>query len=203
MSSIYFNLFNKALRSNWIAKYLDSENHGKWKLLLDLELQYFGGEGVFCGNLSKEDLSKHFKISDTFDSEILLIWMDTKYDSNNHSMEQLKAQKLWQNSLIRVGNNPIHYKSWSSKGVGNLGHLMKGSVHFLSFEDFTERFNIKTNFLTFQGVISVIKILKKSYEENIMKEVLYEVRCLKSTQDMILALAGQFKQLSHEPEKFR
>ena len=25
-----------------------------------------------------------------------------------------------------------------------------------------------------------------------MKEVLYEVRCLKSTEDMILALAGQF-----------
>ena len=38
---------------------------------------------------------------------------------------------------------------------------------------------------------------------NTMKEVLYEVRCLKSNEDMILALAEQFKQLSHEPEKFR
>ena len=36
-----------------------------------------------------------------------------------------------------------------------------------------------------------------------MKEMLYEVRCLKSNEDMILALAGQFKQLSHEPEKFK
>ena len=36
-----------------------------------------------------------------------------------------------------------------------------------------------------------------------MKEMLYEVRCLESNEDMILALAGQFKQLSHEPEKFR
>ena len=36
-----------------------------------------------------------------------------------------------------------------------------------------------------------------------MKEVLYAVRCLKSSEDTILALAGQFKQLSHEPEKFR
>ena len=35
-----------------------------------------------------------------------------------------------------------------------------------------------------------------------MKEMLYEVRCLKSNEDMILALAGQFKQLSQEPEKF-
>ena len=37
-----------------------------------------------------------------------------------------------------------------------------------------------------------------------MKEMLY-MKCgvLKSNEDMILALAGQFKQLSHEPEKFR
>ena len=35
-----------------------------------------------------------------------------------------------------------------------------------------------------------------------MKEMFYEVRYLKSNEDMILALAGQFKQLSHEPEKF-
>ena len=36
-----------------------------------------------------------------------------------------------------------------------------------------------------------------------MKEMLYEVRCLKSNEAMILTLAGQFKQLSHEPEKLR
>ena len=36
-----------------------------------------------------------------------------------------------------------------------------------------------------------------------MKEMLYAVRCLKSNEDMILALAGQFKQLSHEPEKIQ
>ena len=36
-----------------------------------------------------------------------------------------------------------------------------------------------------------------------MKEILYAVRCLKSNEDMILALAGQIKQLSHDPEKFR
>ena len=117
--------------------------------------------------LSKEDLSKHFKISDTFISEILRIWTDIKYEDNIYSIEQLKAQNLWQNSLIRVGNKPIHYKSWSSKGVRNVGHLMKDSTHFLSCEDLTERFNIKTNFLTFQGVISAIKALWKSNEENL------------------------------------
>ena len=36
-----------------------------------------------------------------------------------------------------------------------------------------------------------------------MKEMLYEVWCLKSNEDVILAPTGQFKQLSHESEKFR
>ena len=76
LTMIDIKLFNKALKSSWITKYLDLENHGKWKLLSDLELQSFGGEGVFQGNLSKEDLSKHFKILDTFTSEILRIWTD-------------------------------------------------------------------------------------------------------------------------------
>ena len=35
------------------------------------------------------------------------------------------------------------------------------------------------------------------------ERMLYAMRCLKSNEDMILALAGQFKQLSHEPEKFK
>ena len=41
------------------------------------------------------------------------------------------------------------------------------------------------------------------YQCQIYERMLYAVRCLKSNEDMILALSGQFKQLSHEPEKFR
>ena len=36
-----------------------------------------------------------------------------------------------------------------------------------------------------------------------MKVMIYEVRCLKSDKDRILALAGQFKRLSYKPEEFR
>ena len=43
-----------------------------------------------------------------------------------------------------------------------MGHLMKDSNNFLSFSEFTERYNIKTNFLTFQGVVLAVKILWKN-----------------------------------------
>ena len=54
------------------------------------------------------------------------------------------------------------------------------------------------------GVINAfVAIIPLPLHVHIMKEMLDAVRCLKSSEDMILALAGQFKQLSHEPEKFR
>ena len=42
--------------------YLDNDNHGKWKLLFDPELHDFGGDGIFKGNLNKNDLAKFIHI---------------------------------------------------------------------------------------------------------------------------------------------
>ena len=49
--------YNKALKSTWVKKYLDPENHGKWKYFFDSELQLFGGPAIFShpqtGRLAK------------------------------------------------------------------------------------------------------------------------------------------------------
>ena len=57
LSMIDLISFNKAPNSTWVKKYLDSENHGKWKYFFDWQLQYYGGPVVFKGNLNKHDLS--------------------------------------------------------------------------------------------------------------------------------------------------
>ena len=44
---------------------------------------------------------------------------------------------------------------------------MKDENNFLSFSDFTERCNVKTNALTFHGVISAVKALRKRNEANL------------------------------------
>ena len=132
--------------------------------MFDLQLRPFGGEAIFRGNLSKKDLAKYITISDAFTLEILQTFTDIRYEGSISSIEQFKAQSLWQNSLIRVGNRPICYRSWYSKGVKNVCHQIRDETSYLSFSDFKERYNIKTNFLTFQGVISAIKSLLKTYD---------------------------------------
>ena len=48
--------FNRALKSTWVKKYLDNDNHSRWKLPFDSEIHDFGGDVIFKGNLNKNDL---------------------------------------------------------------------------------------------------------------------------------------------------
>ena len=89
---------------------------------------------------------------------------------NNCSKKQLLLQSLWLNSLIRVHNKTIYYLSWSSQGIQNIGHLMENETRFLSFSEFKERYNIKTNFLHFCGVISAVKHLVITFNKNASQE---------------------------------
>ena len=75
-------------------------------------------------------------------------------------MEHFLSLNLWHNSLVKVGKNPIYYKSWSAKGIQKVRHLMTDKSKFLSLTEFKERFDIRTNFLIFCGVISSIKDLQ-------------------------------------------
>ena len=50
--------FNKALKSTWVKKYLDNDNHGKWKLLLDSEIHDLGGDVIFKGNPQQKGFGK-------------------------------------------------------------------------------------------------------------------------------------------------
>ena len=112
----------------------------------------------------------YFKVSDVFLQEILQTWSNNIYEENICSKKQLLSQSLWLNSLIRVNNKPIHYLSWSSQGIQNIGHLMENETRFLSFSEFKERYNIKINFLSFCGVISAVKYLVITFNKNASQE---------------------------------
>ena len=65
---------------------------------------------------------------------------------------------------MRIGNKPIYYNSWSSKGIQNFKHLMKDPDNFPSFTELQKRFDVKTNFLVYHGLVSCIKLLRNAVE---------------------------------------
>ena len=154
--------FNKALKSTWVKKYLDPENHGKWKFFFDWQLQSYGGPVVFRGNLNRHDLSKFINTTDAFTTEILQLWSEISYEANVNSIDHFLSLPLWHNSLIRIDNRPVYYKSWSCKGIQNVTDLLKDPNNFLSSHELQERYNVKTNFLVLHGLKSSLKPLRES-----------------------------------------
>jgi hypothetical protein len=72
-----------------------------------------------------------------------------------------------------VGNKSVFYKRWIAKGIHAIKHLIDDNKIWLSYADFTQRFNIETDFITYIGLISSVK----KYVEHSR----VEVNCLDNT----------------------
>ena len=152
--------FNKSLKATWIQKYLDPENHSKWKRLFDSDLVRYGGEAILKGNLNKKDIN-NLTISDPFVKEILEIWSEVFFQETIVSDEHLLSSPLWQNSLIRIQNKPVFYNDWLLKGITQVKHLMDESSNFLSLTAFQNKYDLQTRPLTFFGIISAVNHLRR------------------------------------------
>ena len=99
--------------------------------------------------------------TDAFTTEILQLWSEISYEANVNSTDHFLSLPLWHNSLIRIDNRPVYYKSWSCKGIQNVADLLKDPYTFLSSRELQERYNVKTNFLVLHGLKSFFKSLRE------------------------------------------
>ena len=196
--------FAKALKSNWIKKYLDQNNLAKWKLFFDSHLHGFGGATIFNGNLNQKDLLT-VGISDSFLLELLQIWSEIAFEDRMVSVTQLRSQSIWFNSLIRIGNKPIYFKPWATSGIQNISDLMTNESTFLSFSDFKDRYKIKPPFLSFLGVISAIKLLwNKTKQERPTEDSHYNnfrLKCLQASKSTRVVYRKLVEKRQKKPQR--
>ena len=143
-------------------------------MLFDFQLEDYGAVEFFRGNLDRKDVSKYINVPDLFITEIVQIWTEISFEDTVKSIGHLLSSDVWHNSLLRFGKKPIYYKSWSAKGILKVKHFMRDESKFLSFTEFKERFDIKTNFLSFYGVISFIKNLRNTVKTKLPSKGNYE-----------------------------
>ena len=88
-------------------------------------------------NMTYLNLSKQ---TDTFTTEISQLWPEVSYEANVNSTDHFLSLPLRHNSLIRINNRPVYYKSWSCKGIQNVTDLLKDPNIFLSSHELKERY---------------------------------------------------------------
>ena len=64
---------------------------------------------------------------------------------------------LWYNPNIKVGGHSICYKKWLAAGIIFIGDLISINGDMYSFKEFTTVYNIKINFLEYNGLIRAVK----------------------------------------------
>ena len=144
-----FELKPYKLRLYISSMYTRSFNH---------RLAQFGGKLVFWGNLSPKDV-RLLNLRDPFLAEIMEYWTTLNYKDND--LDFTSAQ-IWHNSLIRIENKPIFYKSWFTAGVKDVKDILDTDRNsILSYTAFTSKYKIKTNFLEFYKVVSALKLFRQ------------------------------------------
>ena len=71
-----------------------------------------------------------------------------------------------------MNNNDIYYKNWRQKGVNFIGNLIDDRGHFYIYQEFTRKYDIQVNPLTYPGCLQTVKkylqILNIKIENNKM-----------------------------------
>ena len=68
----------------------------------------------------------------------------------------IKNTIIWNKKDIKIDNNTILFRTWFSRGVSTIENLLDHNPDFITYEEFKTRYQIKTNFLTYYGVINAI-----------------------------------------------
>ena len=100
-----------------------------------------------------------------FYEDILHTWQ-TINQHTPESKEQILNEILWNNRFIKIEKFSVYYQSWHIAGVIRVNDIFCEN-NFLTFNDFWRKFAIKTNFLTYYGLLNAIpqkwiRLLKES-----------------------------------------
>ena len=63
---------------------------------------------------------------------------------------------IFQNEDILIGNKPVFFKTWYTKGIIYLNDLIQDDCNFYGEHEFTTLYNIHTNFIQYNGILMAI-----------------------------------------------
>ena len=145
LKMIHIKSYITALKVTWIRRiYIHS---GNWDFYIDSvfdkhNLASMGIEKV--KDLSKQCENKFWK--DVLEARYNTILASKIYKT--HIMEN----PIWFNSEIKVERKHIFNRVWYNKGIHTINDLIKEDKEFCSLEELREKYNIHTNFLTYQSI---------------------------------------------------
>ena len=129
--------------------------NAKWKYLVFKQLPCQDKFLWEC-NFHADDVKGIFyNMKSKFCYEVIKSWSNYNF-KNPESVTEVISQAIWFNSFIKIGKKTIFYRKWYDKGARYIKDLLNGNRIIMSYAEFTQKFNIQVDFVTYYGVICAI-----------------------------------------------
>ena len=159
-----FSLFDQALKLNWVKR-LCSNSNAPWQYIPKLLLADVGGTELFKCNYDYNllDLNNHLP---AFYKQIIFYWQDIATATPKNKNEVL-SQTIWNNRFLTVNKKMVFFPHWYQAGIKQISDLFDSyEGHFLPFNSFCSKFNVKYSFLQYYSILSSIpQNWKKLFQE--------------------------------------
>ena len=157
------------------------------------------GDKVWELRMNRADARQIFP-KNNFWSEVIREWIA---NINPTSSSKGTEETLWFNSKIKVDGKLVFYRTWAGKGVWKVKDLLDDNGDVIATDQFERKYNIRTNFLTLNGLTRAIPGEWK--EVNVNKEKhFYEVieKVLKPTRIIYQKLCSDQNLLEKRWERY-
>ena len=149
-----FSLFDKALKLNWVKR-LCSDSDTPQQYIPKSLLADVGGTELFKCNYDYNllDLDNHLP---AFYKQIIFYWQDIVTATSKIKNEVL-SQQIWNNRFLTVNKKMVFFPHCYRAGIKQIWDLFYSCEgHFLPFNSFCNKFNVKCNFLQYYSILSSI-----------------------------------------------
>ena len=148
-----YESISKSLKIGWVTTIKDAAD-APWMAIPAFYSKHFGGNLIFdCDyDVSLLDLSK----LPAFYIDVLEAWGELQRLKASNKTGSLKDIILWNNRNITVEGKSVYWKSWHTAGVLKIKNLLNENNKFLTYEQFSQKFSLKTPFTHFCGLLSTI-----------------------------------------------
>jgi len=146
----------QALKSTWIRR-LILKNGAEWVFLFCKITKIKRISNIEGGSIEIINDMLNSNNPNQFWKDVFNAWAKVTDCHQPINYEQVQRSLLWYNENIKVGKKTLYYYHWVKNGVDFVNDLLDNNGNFLTLEAFRNKFNVRTNFLEYGGLVRAIK----------------------------------------------
>jgi hypothetical protein len=140
-----------SLKFKWIKKIADTNVLKPWKSYI-MDKYKDPLDRILAGNLHIIDIPI---ITEDFYNSIFQMWAKLHYQEPSKP-EDILRQIIWKNSLIKVDNKTLDYKSWRDQGIYHIQDLLNANGNIGSKAEIEAKYNTNFKYLEYQSLVHAI-----------------------------------------------